>query len=286
MLADPRFRPWRAEALKRGYASSIALPLMAEGQALGALTLYAREANGFQEAEVTLLTELTTDFAHGIMVLRTRAAKVQAEEDLRASEELNRRTLQALPAHIAVLDRNGRILNVNEAWTEFARNNAATELDRVAVGANYLEVCRRAAAEKDTDAAQALAGIEAVLAGTLEQFTLEYPCHSPRQPRWFLMTVAPFGVRGSGGAVIAHLNITTLKQAEAQMRIQARLLDAVGQVVVCTDLDQRITYWNQAAATLFGWTRDEALGQNLAGTHPAGTALRGRRRLHGPAPPG
>jgi len=38
MLTDPRFEPWRKEAIKRGYASSIVLPLMAGGKAFGALT--------------------------------------------------------------------------------------------------------------------------------------------------------------------------------------------------------------------------------------------------------
>lgn len=59
-------------------------------------------------------------------------------------------------------------------------------------------------------------------------------------------------------------NITARRQAEAQMRFQARLLEAVGQPVVSTDLEQRITYWNHAAAALFGWTAEEVLGRNLA----------------------
>ena len=40
MLTDARFEPWREEALKRGYASSIALPLMADDKIFGALTIF------------------------------------------------------------------------------------------------------------------------------------------------------------------------------------------------------------------------------------------------------
>ena len=44
MLTDPRFAPWRAEALKRGYAASLGLPLLADGRAFGALTIYSETA--------------------------------------------------------------------------------------------------------------------------------------------------------------------------------------------------------------------------------------------------
>ena len=142
----------------------------------------------------------------------------QAEAALRASEELNRKTLQALPAHIAVIDRQGGIIAVNHAWAEFARLNDADGSPAVTVGANYCDVCRRATAGEDSLAAQALRGIEAVLNGTSEQFTMEYPCHSPQEERWFFMTVAPLGHGGENGAVITHLNITERVRSGAELQ--------------------------------------------------------------------
>lgn len=141
----------------------------------------------------------------------------RSEAALRKSEELNRSTLQALPAHIAVVDGQGRIVAVNLAWTEFASGNAARGHPSVTVEANYLDVCRRAAV-LNADAAQALAGIEAVLAGETPLFTMEYPCHSPQEQRWFLMTVVPLRGIDQGGAVISHLNVTDRKRAEAVLR--------------------------------------------------------------------
>jgi len=87
MLTDPKFRPWREEALKRGYASSIALPLAEGGRALGALTIYSKYPDPFSESEVRLLTELAGDIAYGVTTLRLRAAHARAEEALRASHE-------------------------------------------------------------------------------------------------------------------------------------------------------------------------------------------------------
>jgi signal transduction histidine kinase/putative methionine-R-sulfoxide reductase with GAF domain len=77
---DPSFAPWRAEATKRGYASSIALPLVAEGQPLGALNIYAVEPDAFDAEEVQLLTELADDLTFGIVSLRTRTEHQRAAE--------------------------------------------------------------------------------------------------------------------------------------------------------------------------------------------------------------
>ncbi|MEW5986873.1 MAG: GAF domain-containing sensor histidine kinase [Chloroflexota bacterium] len=83
ILTDPHFFPWRKQALQRGYASSIALPLRYNEQPLGALNIYAAEPDAFDEEEVKLLTELADDLAFGIGALRTRQDREQAEEQVR-----------------------------------------------------------------------------------------------------------------------------------------------------------------------------------------------------------
>jgi PAS domain S-box-containing protein len=154
------------------------------------------------------------------------AERARAADRLRASEELYRSTLQALPAHIAVIDRQGVIVAVNQAWTDFARANDAAGLASVSVGANYLAVCRKAAAGNNADAEKALDGIGSVLRGSGAHFTLEYACHSPLEQRWFLMTAVPFGSPHEGGAVITHLNVTERRRAEDEAE---RLHAAVAQ---------------------------------------------------------
>jgi signal transduction histidine kinase/putative methionine-R-sulfoxide reductase with GAF domain len=96
MLTDPRFAPWREEAVRRGYASSMALPLLAAGRAFGSITIYSREADPFSEDEQKLLEELANDLAYGITALRDRAARVHAEEALRRSEQRVRQKLESI----------------------------------------------------------------------------------------------------------------------------------------------------------------------------------------------
>ena len=89
---DPDFAPWRAEALRRGYASVIGIPLLSGSEVLGALAIYAADPDAFDENEVQLLRELADDLSYGIDALRTRAACQRAEESLkRAHDELERR---------------------------------------------------------------------------------------------------------------------------------------------------------------------------------------------------
>ena len=83
---DPNFEPWRAEAAKRGYASSISLPLLDDGKAIGALNIYAATPDAFDQQELSLLEELAGDLAFGIHVLRTRELAAISEQ----LQELNR----------------------------------------------------------------------------------------------------------------------------------------------------------------------------------------------------
>ncbi len=95
MLTDPLFTPWREDAIKRGYASSIALPLMSEGRCFGVISIYSGQPDPFCEDEVILLAELADDLAFGITSLRLRAERARSEQALqKAHEELERRVLE------------------------------------------------------------------------------------------------------------------------------------------------------------------------------------------------
>ena len=123
--SDPAFLPWRQDAIKRGYASSIALPLLADGKALGALCIYSRDPVGFGDDEVKLLTDLAADFAQNIVSFRTRAARDRAEQAVRESEERYRSLFNTMAEgfaqHAVICDSEGkpcdyRFLDINPAF--------------------------------------------------------------------------------------------------------------------------------------------------------------------------
>lgn len=115
ILTDPEFEPWREAAIKRGYASSVALPLCRNKGVLGALNIYAAEADAFDREEVTLLTELANDLAYGLTSLRTRQERNHAEDARRVSEQRFRTLFDTMREgfvlHEAVRRQEGRPLD-------------------------------------------------------------------------------------------------------------------------------------------------------------------------------
>lgn len=146
-----------------------------------------------------------------------QAAEQLAKEQrlLRAQIDFNQAVLDSLSAHIAVLDQAGTIIAVNQAWRRFAAWNGGTPAE-TGVGVNYLAVCANATGDSAAEAATIAARIQDVIAGRMDHFSLEYPCHSPSEQHWFLFNVV---VRLDGeGAVVSHTNITKRKAAEAAVR--------------------------------------------------------------------
>ena len=112
---DPGFVPWRDEALQRGYASVIAIPLLVDATPLGALGIYASEPAAFVEGEVKLLTELANDLAYGVQTLRTRAERASAAAALRERDEHVGLLLNSTAEAICGIDLEGRCDWVNQA---------------------------------------------------------------------------------------------------------------------------------------------------------------------------
>jgi signal transduction histidine kinase/ActR/RegA family two-component response regulator len=87
ITSDPRFAPWRQEALTRGYRSSAAFPLLDGEETFGALMVYSSEPASFGDAQARVLEELAGDLANGILTLRLRESERRAQEALRESSE-------------------------------------------------------------------------------------------------------------------------------------------------------------------------------------------------------
>jgi transcriptional regulator with PAS, ATPase and Fis domain len=199
----------------------------------------------------------------GVGVIVDETSQVKARQtldsmmhDLRKQDGVTRALLSSLPSHIGVLDRDGRIIVVNDAWNEFGRANDASAPDEYGSGVNYLEVCRKSGASK------ALAGIRSVLDGSNPRFEMEYDCHSPSEKRWFSMVVTPIKT-DDGGAVVIHHDVTwqvvgrekmaaTLKEVERlkeQLHADSRYL--MEEVRADHDFDTIIGNSSRMMATLY-----------------------------------
>ena len=190
----------------------------------------------------------------------------RAQEHLRYSEAAKQAAIiNSLPAHIALLDKDGVILSVNQAWGRFAGANALQNPNN-GIGANYLEICELAQGTGTNEAQLAAAGIRSVLAGSDMSFSFEYACHSPTQQRWFLMTVTPLSDNTLGGAVVMHLNISERKQAENELLRLAEAIDATVDAIYLVDrASMRFVHVNNAACRMLKQSREELLALGPAG---------------------
>ena len=82
--SEPLMAPWREPALRRGFHSSISLPLAGPQRTFGALTFYASQAHAFDDQEVALLEEFARNLAFGISALRARVQRDAADDANRA----------------------------------------------------------------------------------------------------------------------------------------------------------------------------------------------------------
>jgi diguanylate cyclase (GGDEF)-like protein/PAS domain S-box-containing protein/hemerythrin-like metal-binding protein len=146
--------------------------------------------------------------------LESRVAERTAR--LVESEAFVQEILNSISSQIAVIDPRGNILAINQAWRRFSQENSTDpgcDAPCTGVGTNYLDICRSA---KLDDSQKAHDGILAVLNGRIASFSFEYPCHSPDEERWFLMTVTPLR-GGTSGAVVVHADISKRKLAEEKI---------------------------------------------------------------------
>ncbi|MBW8365900.1 MAG: PAS domain-containing protein [Rhizobium sp.] len=176
----------------------------------------------------------------------------RAQKYMRCNEATQQAAIiNALPMALAVLDTQGLIISVNEAWRRFGRANAIKP-GGDEVGVNYLEVCDNAIGEEASEAQQAARGIRSVLNGDVKHFSMEYPCHSPTEQRWFLMTVTPLTDDAPCSVVVMHLNITQRRQVEEKHNRLAMILESTSDLVGYGDPAGRVQYLNRAARTAFG----------------------------------
>lgn len=196
--------------------------------------------------------------------VRDITERKEMEAKLRDSDALNVSILNSLTSHIAVLDEQGIVVAVNNAWLRFAKENGLLGSSQDMLGFNYLDMCKDAFNQTyGAKASSAYAGIVAVLAGEMESFQLEYSYHSSTQQCWFQMTVLP--LKGSRrGVVVKHLNITERKEAERLLVQLKAMIDISFDGFWIVDLMGNLRQVNEAYSKISGYSIDELMSMSIS----------------------
>lgn len=213
------------------------------------------------------------------MTIRDITERKQAEQTLRASELFNKGILDSLTSHIAVVNSKGTILKVNKSWNAFAQNNGGNPTEKYGEGANYFNACKlqndnnNNNNETEDFASKALKGIKDVLNGTLNEFYLEYPCHSPDTERWFNMRVKLFE-NIETTVLIEHHDISERKLAEQKLALTTNalqqalnnlnnILNSSLDVICSFDEEGRFVSVSDAAKTIWGYRPEELIDRKF-----------------------
>jgi len=248
------------ELLRAAHELGITAPaILLTGAATPAID---REAEASGAASFILKQELTVSLLD--RSIRYAMTQAHATEEVRSTGAFGYTVLDSLAAHIAVVDSDGQIVAVNQAWRDFgARNGLAPTND--GLPPNYLSVCERAANDGDQDALAVIGGLQGVLAGRLKDFSYEYPCHSPQEDRWFSVCITQLAETQPIQATIAHENISERVRAEHAVRdAEQRYRTLVEQMPALTylcavDKTGPPSYVGPQVASIYGYTPDEWL---------------------------
>jgi PAS domain S-box-containing protein len=178
------------------------------------------------------------------------------------SEQFAQETINALTAHIAVLDEKGTILAVNEAWQKFSIENGGP-LERCGVGSNYLSLWKSQNSETSTGSLRGellATGIEDVVKGRLPFYELLYPSASNKEKYWFNLRVSRFTGQITR-IVVARENVTQQIQSTEKQSFLASIVTTSKDAIISQTLEGVITSWNRGAENLFGYTPEEVIGQ-------------------------
>ncbi len=250
----------RAPLRRLGVRGLFCVPIGAAGRVLGGLVFASvgtpRIWSDVLRARLQLVSE----------VFASALARQAADEALRAGEAMKSSILASLSSGVAVVDRSGTIVAVNERWTSLAHDQHEIVTGEVGVGANYLQLSLHAAVQGAPHAGAVHAGLEGVLGRSRSSFTLEYQTDGPAGERWAVLSVVPLS-GAQGGAVITHTDITERRRAEMEAERSRQELAHFARVSAMGELTASLAH---------------QLNQPLTGILTNAQAA--QRMLHDPAP--
>jgi PAS domain S-box-containing protein len=260
-VADVTVAPWfpRAESARRaGLRAAFAVPVPLGEERRGVLEFFSGRV---LELDPELLETMAAVGGYLGQFVQRRTA----EAELRASEERFRTFGSTVPDATFVIDESSRIIYVNEAVRRIFGyppselvGEPLTRLIPERHRQSLMEGMRRL-----LETGERHVPWDGVELHGLRRDGTEVPLE---------ITYGAFEKDGQRFFTGIARDVTERSRAEERLRFQARLLDAVAEAVIATDLEGRILYWNAFAERLYGWQAREVLGRDVSEVTPAETS--------------
>ncbi len=179
-----------------------------------------------------------------------------------AKESFTQAAIDAFSPNVCILNNAGDILLVNQAWRNFYdANSCAPNVSDYFIGTNYFQICKQSKMTGNNEAELVLKGALQVVHGELDEFSTQYPCHSPTKKCWFNIRVTRFQ-NDSGYLMLSHEDITEFKLTEEKHNLSAKVFSYSHEGIMITDSAGIIIDVNDAFTNITGYSREESVGQN------------------------
>ena len=250
---DPRFKPWREEAIKRGFASSIALPLKDGTEVFGALNIYFEAKDVFGDEEIDFLIEVAGDISIGVSSLKTEKKLIRSERALQESEARSRTVLEAMSTGIVVIDpETHTIVDVNPV----AARLIGEPKEKIVGSICHQFICPAEEGKCPVaDLGQVVDNSERVLINA----------EGIRIP--IIKTVVPITLGGRKHLLESFTDITEHKRVEEALRKSEEryrlLAETATDIIWTVDMNNHLTYINPSVTRVLGWTVEEAMARTM-----------------------
>ena len=255
--ADPADGPWREDAMRHGFGSSLVLPLLHQGSVLGVLAIYAVSKHAFDSEEIRLLQDLAIDLAYGIAGLRLQAEKQSIERVLEQTERQLALIFQAAPEAFLIISReDNRILAVNDGFVHLTGYRSEEVL-----GLTTLEVNMWVdPAERERLYAELLEK------GKVVNFEIHPRLKSGRIIP-FLIQLVPIRYHDRDCVLAMGLDISELKKQAESLRLSETtfrlLINSTVDGVLLIDLQGRVLEANEVMSVRLKVAHDRLVGTNV-----------------------
>jgi len=264
ILEDPKFKPWREEAIKRGYVSSICVPFRINSKEVLVMNIYSRYKNVFDEREVGLLVNLAENLSRGIVSLRNKIEKKRVEEVVRLKDRLIRQTGKM--ALVGGWEFDARTLE--GTWTEETariHDLDPKEKTNVKSGLSFYHGEYRKKIEKAVE--------EAIKKGV--SYDLELEMVSAKGVHKWIRTIGG-PVRKKGKIVkvrgsfqdISEKKMAELKLMKINKKYSKLFEESADAIFIADPKTKKLTGCNEKALELTGYSKEEIIGMKADDLHP------------------
>ena len=162
--------------------------------------------------------------------------------------------LDAIEGHAALLDSEGRIIAVNQAWIRFGEKNGLAWKEH-GLGENYVEISEQSMLEGDASAGVAARAIRSVLKGERPFFEHEYVCEGPDAKHWYCMLVTRIASNGAPLVIVRHEDVTEGRDARTDQQRMIASVERMGSLILENTEPEEILLEFSRQVFFRGWFR-------------------------------